>query len=322
MRPILEYIQRWKNEAFDPIVFSATIVFLALSITLNYSLDLANRMADSGNAILIRFLLFLPFYGIAYFFPLLLDFKKNGIPRVENRVLAYSFFFLAILVPSLDSAISLPPNFIIANFPRLTVLFVKKTGDNLLQAVTLILPVLLFWFFLDRKKFRNPYGFQTRGFKFRPYLVFLLIMLFPIIIVSFFPDFRLMYPRFRTFFAARYFEVSPAIPVIAFEFVYGLAYIATEFFYRGFLILAPARFLGMRAVLPAASLYCYIHFQKPLLETIGSFPGGLLLGIISAATTSIYGGIFVHLGIAWFMEFVGHIQIMFFGDPLMKQIKM
>jgi membrane protease YdiL (CAAX protease family) len=48
--------------------------------------------------------------------------------------------------------------------------------------------------------------------------------------------------------------------------------------------------------------YITIHFGKPLGETISSFFGGLLLGVIAYRTKSIYGGIIVHLGIAYLME--------------------
>ena len=42
-----------------------------------------------------------------------------------------------------------------------------------------------------------------------------------------------------------------------------------------------------------------------MAEAISSFWGGLLLGIIAFNTGSIWGGLIVHLGIAWLMEAVG-----------------
>ena len=53
--------------------------------------------------------------------------------------------------------------------------------------------------------------------------------------------------------------------------------------------------------------YCTIHFGKPLGECISSFFGGLLLGIITFHTSAIWGGLIVHLGIAWLMELGGYL---------------
>ena len=57
-----------------------------------------------------------------------------------------------------------------------------------------------------------------------------------------------------------------------------------------------------------ASFYMAIHFSKPLGETASSLFGGLILGVISYHSKSIYGGLFVHIGIAWCMELIGFLK--------------
>ena len=52
-------------------------------------------------------------------------------------------------------------------------------------------------------------------------------------------------------------------------------------------------------------------FGKPLGEDISSFWCGLLLGIISYNTQSIWGGLIVHLGIAWLMEAGSWLGLLF-----------
>jgi hypothetical protein len=54
-----------------------------------------------------------------------------------------------------------------------------------------------------------------------------------------------------------------------------------------------------------AVFYCAIHFGKPMAECISSFFGGIILGVITYNTRTIWGGVIVHLGIAWLMEIGG-----------------
>ena len=98
---------------------------------------------------------------------------------------------------------------------------------------------------------------------------------------------------------------------LIFELCYGFDFISIEFFFRGFLILSLAKICGPHCIIPAACFYCTIHFGKPLGEAISSFWGGLLLGIISYNTKSIWGGLIVHLGIAWLMEAGSWIGLLF-----------
>jgi len=92
-----------------------------------------------------------------------------------------------------------------------------------------------------------------------------------------------------------------------FELFYGLDFFSTELYFRGFLVLAFVRWLGPAAILPMAVFYVTIHFGKPLGETISSFFGGYLLGIFAYYSRSIWGGVLVHIGLAWLMELAGGV---------------
>ena len=78
---------------------------------------------------------------------------------------------------------------------------------------------------------------------------------------------------------------------LLYELSYGIDFVGIELFFRGFLVLAFVKWVGKDAILPMALFYCTIHFGKPMGECISSF----------------FGGLIVHLGIAWLMELGGYL---------------
>ncbi len=58
-----------------------------------------------------------------------------------------------------------------------------------------------------------------------------------------------------------------------------------------------------------AATYVFLHFGKPMGEAISSGFGGYILGIIALYSGNIWGGVFVHVGIAWLMEAMAWMQI-------------
>lgn len=161
------------------------------------------------------------------------------------------------------------------------------------------LPVTAFWWLHDRHS-QPLYGFKKTNVK--PYL-WLLLMLLPLIIAaSFMPDFLKQYPQATKTLNVAKIEEGRYGYAALFEFFYGLNYVNTEFFFRGFLILVLSRWLGPSVILPVAAFYVTIHIGKPLGETISSFFGGIVLGVLVLETRSIWGGVLIHLGIAFAME--------------------
>ena len=123
-------------------------------------------------------------------------------------------------------------------------------------------------------------------------------------------DFLAMYPKLQH---AAFFNGAEhgAGYKLLYELSYGSDFFSIELFFRGFLVLAFVKWFGKDAILPMACFYCTIHFGKPLGECISSFFGGLVLGVVTYHTRTIWGGLMVHLGIAWMMEIGG-----FFGNGL------
>ncbi|MFC2123982.1 CPBP family intramembrane glutamic endopeptidase [Bacteroidota bacterium] len=81
-----------------------------------------------------------------------------------------------------------------------------------------------------------------------------------------------------------------------------------EIVFRGFLVLGMMKFLGKGSVYPMVAIYCFYHFGKPWGEAVSSIIGGYILGVISLYMRTIFGGLLIHIGIAWMMELVAAIQ--------------
>jgi membrane protease YdiL (CAAX protease family) len=125
---------------------------------------------------------------------------------------------------------------------------------------------------------------------------------------SFDEGFQNLYPNLQDNPAAAHLNVAYWLLVIIFEFVYALDFVSVELIFRGFLVIGMIKVLGRGAIVPMAVTYAFYHFGKPPGETINSVFGGYILGVIALYTRSILGGIIVHIGIAWMMEFFAYMQ--------------
>lgn len=173
--------------------------------------------------------------------------------------------------------------------------------------VAALVPVYFIWKIKDsaseplygNKKLSNP----------KTYILLVACMIPLISLAATQADFLRMYPRAKIVAG---WNVAPKYIYYAlYEIFYSIDFITIEFFFRGFLIIGLLKECGRQAIVPAACFYCCIHLGKPMGEAISSFFGGMLLGIVSSNTKSVYGGLMVHLGIAWLMEVAGFIAHQF-----------
>ncbi|MBI3883628.1 MAG: CPBP family intramembrane metalloprotease [Sphingobacteriales bacterium] len=215
---------------------------------------------------------------------------------------------LAISVLTLDEAFYFHLEWIQYHVEVLeTMTFIYRCAQSLGTVFFYLIPIGLYWFFVDKKKMPF-YGFGVKKFKVKPYLIMLACM-FPLLLAaSFRDDFLQNYPIYYNngFNQLTFIPQWLAIPL--FELCYGLNFIMVEFLFRGFMVIALAETIGINAILPMATVYCVFHFGKPWGETISSFFGGTILGVVTYNSRSIYGGIMVHLGIAFMMELLAFLQ--------------
>lgn len=187
--------------------------------------------------------------------------------------------------------------------------FFRKLFFNLHTAFFYFLIPFLYWKFKDTSR-KDFYGLTAKGFQAKPYLIMLVLMLPLLVWASFQPAFLKAYPRYQPGVAEVYWDVSSWVTVGVYEGSYAIQFVFLELFFRGFMVMALSRFLGNYAVYPMVAVYCFIHFAKPMPEALGSIFGGYILGVISLASRSVLGGVFIHLGVALGMEVLAFLQQM------------
>ncbi len=84
--------------------------------------------------------------------------------------------------------------------------------------------------------------------------------------------------------------------------MYGLQFVALEFFFRGFLVHGLKWRMGYAAIFVMVVPYNMIHFGKPFLEAMGAILGGVTLGTLSLKTRSVWWGAGLHIAIAATMD--------------------
>lgn len=108
-------------------------------------------------------------------------------------------------------------------------------------------------------------------------------------------SFRQTYPFYRL--ANRSYA-----DLVMWEMLYGVQFLALEFFFRGFILQGLRRALGANAIFVMLVPYCMIHYGKPFPETLGAIGAGLILGTLAMRTRSIWGGVLIHVGVATTMD--------------------
>jgi hypothetical protein len=273
----------------------------------NYSLKVDARIFDQ-DSFLFSFLSRTIIFFSAFAFPYLVYSMRSPQVFQVNR----SFFLLLLLAPAIFSfkvAFNFDLNFAgdweLSNYWNHVIYWPSLT----------LITTLLLYFTWKRFDADQPfYGVTTHKVNWKPYIMMLLFMIPLIAAASTQTDFQSMYPKLKVVTDAGSMGRFGPLQKALFELAYGCDFITIELFFRGFLVLAFCKWVGKAAILPMACFYCTIHFGKPLGECISSYFGGMILGIVVYHTRSIFGGLMVHLGIAWLMEIGGYVGNAYFNN--------
>ncbi len=297
MQTILNYIKVYVQQS-DKRVLAVVTLFTGILVFINYYYDLDGSIRN--NPFPVKLLAWYGVSAVAFIIPYLVTMAAG----VLNKPPALCYFLLLLFAPfifALKLTLDIPLRF--TDDPGMNHYWNQIFYWPLL---VLIIGSILFtvWKWLDADQ--PFYGFKTRDIRWKPYWLMLLIMLPLVTLASTQPDFQAAYPKLQAIEGIYGDERITLWHKILFELSYGSDFITIELFFRGFLVLAFVKWAGREAILPMACFYCTIHFGKPMAECISSYFGGIILGIVVYNTRSIVGGLLVHLGIAWLMEFAGY----------------
>lgn len=274
--------------------------FCALSVTANYVFHLQEAIDQLLGV--EEFLAYMALYASHSLFAFLLYslasksyafWKKPGF----WLILFFGFFVFAIRAVTWEQA-KLIDVFSSDGHYALN----RLVYNDVFRFLYLCLPVALFWLLVDRENM-PIYGWSRIGHQQNVYWILLLCMVPLIVGASMLGDFLDYYPRLRKINLGH----GTSLDMLLYELFYGMDFVSIEFFFRGFMVMAFIRYVGPHAILPMAVFYMSIHYGKPMGEAISSFFGGSILGVLAFHSRSIYGGIMVHMGIAWLMELGGFL---------------
>jgi len=165
-------------------------------------------------------------------------------------------------------------------------------SDSITFAIIPIL-IILFYFKGTLKNFGMNFQNRKKGF------LFILPILFIIIPLTYFlsknSEFSNYYPMLES---VNYdWQTFLIFEILLFFYVF-----AWEFMWRGFVLFGLEKKFGFYAVFLQMIPFVIMHNGKPLLETLASIGGGLLLGYIAIRTRSIFYGVLIHFSLIFSLD--------------------
>ncbi|MEL6557288.1 MAG: CPBP family intramembrane glutamic endopeptidase [Bacteroidota bacterium] len=304
MKEILKYLKEYLKENFHSKLYISVAIFLVASLIFNYTLDFEDAYLDPLYGTLEHWLAMILFQGFPFlvvcFLIYLFGINREWVKSKEFWIK----FVVGFGILALDRTFFWH-KVILEGMPRVDFIFYSKIIRWSSSLITSVLPLIIFYFIYEKHN-KTIYGLGPKKPDLKPYAILLGLTAIIIGLGSFLPDIQAYYPKYKTSFGDQFaamHNLDRWVAIAIYEISYGTDFISVELFFRGFLIMAFSRILGENVILAMAASYCFLHFGKPLGESISSIFGGYILGVIALRTQHIWGGILIHVGVAWLMEF-------------------
>lgn len=310
MQYFLSWFQDFYQQTSKPYLLCCTL-FAALLIVVNYRFGIEpkwlHNLPNRPTKFIGYYLLYLAAFAIPYLLYYLL-----AVP-VNNSTVIIILILLAPAVFAIKVTAGGWKELIQGWHPGHKGWYLSIIADWPLRLLITVSLLFIIYSFLPPfanrgSGFLHAHGLSESIPPWGPYVLLLALMIPLVAFAATQSDFLNTYPKLRNISF-----LAPAGPSwwqkLLYELSYGSDFLTIEIFFRGFLVVLISRYVGPAAILPMAVFYCSIHFGKPLLECISSYFGGMILGIIACYSHSIWGGILIHLGLAWMMEIAATVAI-------------
>ena len=302
MREIIGYLREHLRR-HTPLGLHALLAgLLAAAFVYNYTTDFKREVMNAHPGTWLEIPMYMLFYGVPWYGALLLQSRLTRAPLPRDRRFWATSAGALLLLTLNRSAVTLMPRVLTElDLPPAAMHYAAKVMINLVRAAAFLVPLMIAHRIWDRDT-PDLYGFSRRRFDWKPYATMLAIMTPPIIWASFQPAFLATYPIYRPGLVEAATGWPTALTWSLHEICYALRFVGVEVFFRGFLVIGMARWLGRDALLPMVCLYAVWHFGKPMPEALGSVFGGYVLGVIAYRSRCVLGGTAIHMGVALLMN--------------------
>ncbi|NJN42248.1 MAG: CPBP family intramembrane metalloprotease [Flammeovirgaceae bacterium] len=310
MKDLWVILKNHVRQDFNWTLYSLILLFLSISISINYYFELDDTFFDSFNENPVQIGLYFLFFGIAYYTSAYITLR---LTRKSELFLKKEFWLLSLAgIAILSFRVGFPyTNSIVHSWSmdsRLH-LWVYYSLANAINFLTTALPLVVI--FVIIRQTREKFGINNHHKSLAGYWSILLLILPFIFIGSFEPGFKNYYPTYKANLVSDILGWPMYLPMAIYEICYGLDFFNVEFLFRGLMVIGLTHILGKEAILPMVCTYCFLHFGKPMAESISSIAGGYVLGVFAFYTRNIWGGVILHIGVAWSMELAAYFQKIF-----------
>ena len=307
MKKIILDLTGFIKSHFELKIYISFFLLNAVLIVFNYSLDFEDTYIDQYRYSWKHMFLLAAYLAVGYYLMVLIQ----QICKKDYRVLKSGAFWLksslALFLVGVDRAFYYHQS-IIELIPLETVTFTYKCINNLLGAITIILPFIMIYIFYDKRHSIGFYGVKTRNVYLKPFFSLFIFIVPLVLLAAVFSEMGTYYPMYQSANAtifSDYLKMPEFIAVVIYEIAYAFDFFTVELVFRGFLIIGFIKLLGKGAILPMVTAYSILHFGKPLPETVSSIFGGYILGVFAYKYKHIWAGVILHIGLAWLMELFG-----------------
>lgn len=283
--------------------YNLIFIFLGIAISLNYYFDIEDSLLNPHDNSLLGIELFFVLNLLMFSIPLLFLMPIKVVNKaVKNKKF---WTYLLVILGMLSALQSIQLSSLLFSEWHYESYFNRKIGSKLSGLIEYLIILIFLGIILGKSK-ENLFGLFNFQIQYKPYIGFLVIMLPLILLASTQEDFLKVYPKLKQVAVS---DAAYYRQLWLYEPIYLLNFIGLEWFFRGFLVLFLSQFLDTKSIVLVAILYCSFHFGKPLMECISSFFGGYVLGYMVYKSKSIWGGVLVHMGIAFLMDCAAFIAI-------------